>query len=314
MTNSTNNSGLSKIVAGLKKSPVEIRSLVDGTSASKAFDYVFLQGKQEEFESSKNQLQEINNKFLKELVKLSKEDQEQYQEKKTNYLSKLPSNLTSEESKIAGDVYDELYQAQLKKRLREECEEYEKKAKKFGETVEQNLEKANKEADPAYPDVIGSAVLMMTPFGLFAVFDYFDQLQQVYEVLQPAIDGLQTALEDVPFVGDLMKEFYGISGSEVGSSATAFAGSLSNDFLLKSAISYFATGRMGGKLFDSYDDKKQNFDSAIKKVEKFNSALTNEFEKNKSAITDRALKNCGLNDENNFKAIKDAVESKRREI
>jgi hypothetical protein len=119
MKNSTNNSGLSKIVAGLKKSPVEIRSLVDGTSASKAFDYVFLQGKQKEFESSKNQLQEINNKFLKELVKLSKEDQEQYQEKKTNYLSNLPSNLTSEESKIAGDVYDELYQAQLKKRLGE---------------------------------------------------------------------------------------------------------------------------------------------------------------------------------------------------
>lgn len=315
MKNSTNNnSGLNQFVAGLKKSPVEIRNLLDGTSASKAFDYVFLQGKQEEFESSKNQLQEINNKFLKELVKLSKEDQEQYQEKKTNYLSKLPSNLTSEESKIAGDVYDELYQAQLKKRLGEECEEYEKKAKKFGATVEQNLEKANKEADPAYPDVIGSAVLMMTPFGLFAVFDYFDQLQQVYEVLQPAIDGLQTALEDVPFIGDLMKEFYGISGSEVGSSATAFAGSLSNDFLLKSAISYFATGRMGGKLFDSYDDKKQNFDSAIEKVEKFNSALTNEFEKNKSAITDRALKDCGLDDENNFKAIKDAVESKQREI
>jgi hypothetical protein len=139
-------------------------------------------------------------------------------------------------------------------------------------------------------------------------------LQQVYEVLQPAIDGLQTAFENVPFIGDLMKEFYGISGSEVGGSANAFAGSLSNDFLLKSAISYFATGRMGGKLFDSYDDKKQNFDSAIKKVEKFNSALTNEFEKNKSGIGDRALKNCGLNDEKDFKAIKDAVESKQREI
>jgi len=198
--------------------------------------------------------------------------------------------------------------------LREECEEYEKKAKKFGETVGQNLEKANKEADPAYPDVIGSAVLMMTPFGLFAVFDYFDQLQQVYEVLQPAIDGLQTSLENVPFVGDLMKEFYGLSGSEVGSSATAFAGSLSNDFLLKSAISYFATERMTGKLIDSYDDKKQNFDSAIKKVEKFNSALTNEFNKRKSEITDRALKNCGLDDENNSKVIKEAVESRREEI
>jgi len=89
MKNSTNNSGLSQIVDGFKKSPVEIRSLVDGTSASKAFDYVFLQGKQEEFESSKNKLQKINNKFLKELLESSKEDQEQYQEKKSQLFIKI---------------------------------------------------------------------------------------------------------------------------------------------------------------------------------------------------------------------------------
>ncbi len=314
MKNSTNNSGLSQIVAGFNKSAGATRSLVDGTSASKAFDYVFLQGKQEEFESSKKQLIEINQKFFEKLLEASKKDEEQYQERKTNYLSKLSSKLSPEESKIAGQVYDELYQNQLKKMLREECEEYEKKAKKFGATVERNLENANKEAEPSHPDIVFSAILMMTPFGLFTVFDYFDQLQQVYEVLQPAIDGLQTAFENVPFIGDLMKEFYGISGSEVGGSANAFAGSLSNDFLLKSAISYFATQRMAGKLIDSYDDKKQNFDSAIEKVEKFNSALTNEFEKNKSGIADRALKNCGLDDKNNSKAIKDAVESKQREI
>ena len=66
MKNSTNNnSGLNQFVAGLNKSPVEIRNLLDGTSASEAFDYVFLQGKQKEFKSSKNQLQEINNKFIK---------------------------------------------------------------------------------------------------------------------------------------------------------------------------------------------------------------------------------------------------------
>lgn len=65
MKNSTNNSGLSQIVAGFNKSAGATRSLVDGTSASKAFDYVFLQGKQEEFESSKKQLIEINQKFLK---------------------------------------------------------------------------------------------------------------------------------------------------------------------------------------------------------------------------------------------------------
>lgn len=290
------------------------RNLLDGTYASKGFDLIFLKGKQEEFQSSKNALIEINQKFFKRLLEASKKDEKQYNERKDDYLSKLSPSLTKEESEIASQVYDELYQSQLKRNLQEECEEYEKKAKKFTTRVEQNLENANKYVSPSHPDMIFSGVLMMTPFGLFAAFDYFDQLHQIYEVVKPAIDGLQIAFEHVPFIGDLMKEFYGISGSEVGSSASAFFGSLSNDFLLKSAISYFATKRMGVKLIDSYDDKKQNFDSAIEKVEKFNSALTNEFNTQESRITNRALEKCGLDDENNYKIIKEAVESKQMEI
>ncbi|MCE2688064.1 MAG: hypothetical protein LW595_05940 [Rickettsiales bacterium] len=288
------------------------RNLLDGTYASKGFDLVFLKGKQEEFQSSKNNLKEINQKFFEQLLEASKKDEEKYNERKNDYLSKL--KLSPDESKVAGQVYDELYQAQLKKILKEECEEYEKKAKEFSAIVEKNLENANKEASPSHPDMVFSAVLMMTPFGLFAVFDYFDQLQQVYEVVKPAIDGLQTVFENVPFIGDLMKEFYGISGSEVGRSASAFVGSLSNDFLLKSAISYFATERMTGKLIDPYDNKKQNFDLVIKKVEKFNSALTNDFNTQESGIANRALEKCGLDDKKNYTVIKEAIQDKQKQV
>ena len=306
MKNSTNNSGLSQFVTGFEKSPVAIRNLLDGTYASKTFDFVFLHGKPQEFESSKNQLRKINNEFTKELLESSKKDQEQYKERKTNYLLRFDS----EEREVAGQVYDELYQNRLKKMLRDECKEYEEKAKKFATRVEQNLEKANKESEPSCPDMIITGVLMMTPFGIFGVFDYFDQIQQIYEFSKPAIDGLQNALKEAPFIGDLIKELYLILDSEVGSSATAFAGSLSNDFLLKSAISYFAAKRMAVKLIDSYDDKKQNFDSAIEKVEKFNSALTNNFKRDKSKITDEVEEYLNGNSE----AFKGEVEVKKNSI
>ena len=49
------------------KAIISIRDILDGTSFHKAFDYVLLEGNQKEFESSKKQLIEINQKFFEKI-------------------------------------------------------------------------------------------------------------------------------------------------------------------------------------------------------------------------------------------------------